>query len=408
MIKSFESITELRKPTLADPALSVIIPAYCEAENLPVLVPRLCAVLEAHSISVEIIIVDDNSPDATRAVCAQLERQYPVILHQRLTERGLSSAVVHGMNRASGQFLLIMDADLSHPPEKIPEMMAAFDEPTVDFVIGSRYVPSGSTDETWGIFRWLNSRFATLLARPFTTACDPMAGFFAIRQTTYQNSEKLRPIGYKIGLELIVKCGCKNVKEVPIHFSDRLHGESKLNFREQLYYLQHLCRLAKYKLSRSSRLSRFLIVGATGAAIDIPSFCLFLQFLPLPVARAIAIWMALTWNFYWNRRFTFADRQSDRVANQYVRFCASSLGGAMMSWLTSVLIIELSEFVATYPAIGAAFGIIAGVTFNFAASCRWVFKQNSLSDIERPAAVRQIAHDSPSLPQTGLNEFPSS
>ncbi len=375
MIKSFESINKRRNPTLTDPALSVIIPAYCEAENLPVLVPRLCAVLAAHSISVEIIIVDDNSPDGTPDVCAQLERQFPVTLHQRMTERGLSSAVVHGMNRAKGRFLLVMDADLSHPPEKAPELVGALDDPNVDFVIGSRYVSGATTDESWGVFRWLNSRVATLLARPFTTARDPMAGFFAIRQTTYEkNSEKLSAIGYKIGLELIVKCGCRNVKEIPIHFSDRLHGESKLNFREQLYYLQHLCRLTKYKLSRSSRLSRFLIVGATGAAIDIPSFCLLLQFLPLPVARAIAIWMAMTWNFYWNRRVTFSDRHSDRVASQYVRFSASSLGGATLSWLTSVLLCEASELVAAYPAIAAAIGIITGVTFNFAASCRWVFR----------------------------------
>ncbi len=370
------SITEQRKNTVADPTLSVIIPTYCEAENLPLLVPRLCAALKAQAIQAEIIIVDDNSPDGTREVCSELQRQYPVRLYQRLTERGLSSAVIYGLNRATGKILLVMDADLSHPPEKVPELVAAMDNPEVDFVIGSRYVPGASTDESWGVFRWLNSRVATLLARPFTAARDPMAGFFAIRQTTYASSDKLNAIGYKIGLELIVKCGCTNVQEVPIHFSDRLHGKSKLNFREQLYYVQHLCRLAKYKLSRSSRFSRFLMVGATGAAIDIPSFCLFLPFLPLPAARGIAIWMAMTWNFYWNRRFTFSDRQSDGMSHQYLRFCASSLGGATISWLTSVLLCELSGFIAGYPAIGAAIGIIAGVSFNFAASCRWVFRPN--------------------------------
>ena len=399
------SIAERPERTMTAPMLSVIIPAYREAENLPVLVPRLCAVLAAHAISAEIIIVDDNSPDATLDVCAELQRQYPVRLYVRKTERGLSSAVLHGLNRASGQILLVMDADLSHPPEKVPELVAALDNPDVDFVIGSRYVPGASTDETWGVLRWLNSRIATLLARPFTTARDPMAGFFAIRRTTYDNSKKLNAIGYKIGLELIVKCGCTNVHEVPIHFSDRLHGQSKLTFREQLYYLQHLCRLAKYKLCGSSRLSRFLMVGATGAAIDIPSFCLFLQFLPLPAARGIAIWTAMTWNFYWNRRFTFADRQSDRMAHQYAGFCASSLGGATISWLTSVLLCEVSGFIAEYPAFGAAIGIIAGVTFNFAASSRWVFRPNVPS--EAKGTVRLAALDSQSVRQTGLNDLPS-
>jgi putative flippase GtrA len=132
---------------------------------------------------------------------------------------------------------------------------------------------------------------------------------------------------------------------------------------------------------------------------------LFLPFLPLPAARGIAIWMAMTWNFYWNRRFTFSDRQSDGMSHQYLRFCASSLGGATISWLTSVLLCELSGFIAGYPAIGAAIGIIAGVSFNFAASCRWVFRPNSRS--EAPAAVRLATLDNTTVRQTGLNDLPS-
>ena len=364
------------------PSVSIIIPAYCESENLPILVPQICDVAASHGISAEIIIVDDDSPDDTVDVCTDLARTYPVTLCVRKNERGLSSAVVHGLNLAAGQILIVMDADLSHPSKTIPDMVAALDNPEFDFVIGSRYVRGGSTDETWGFFRWLNSRAATLLARPFTAAHDPMAGFFAMRRATFENSRKLNPIGYKIGLELIVKCDCRNVHEVPIHFRDRLHGDSKLNLSEQLYYLQHLWRLAKYKLAGLPRLSRFLLVGGTGAAVDIPSFCLFLLFLPLPAARAIAIWMAMTWNFYWNRRFTFVDCASERVLPQYVRFCGSSLGGATVSWLTSVLLVEMSTYVAMSPWIGASVGIVAGVSFNFAASCCWVFRTPRTPDPE--------------------------
>lgn len=82
-----------------------------------------------------------------------------------------------------------MDADLSHPPESLPQLVAALDDPAAEFVIGSRYVPGGSTEEGWGLFRWINSKVATLLARPFTRARDPMAGFFALPRSIFQREQ---------------------------------------------------------------------------------------------------------------------------------------------------------------------------------------------------------------------------
>jgi len=236
-------------------AVSVVVPTFREVDNLPILAPRIAAALQQANLSYEILIVDDNSPDATRQVCATLADRFPLRLETRLTERGLSSAVVHGMRLARGETIVVMDADLSHPPENVPDLVKALDEHT-DFVIGSRYARGGTTAEGWGLFRWLNSKFATLLARPLTSAADPMAGFFAVRNATFRAARDLDPIGYKIGLELIVKCGCKNVREVPIHFENRLHGTSKLTFKEQVDYLRHLGRLYRFKLGRAARSSR--------------------------------------------------------------------------------------------------------------------------------------------------------
>lgn len=230
-------------------ALSVIVPAYREAENLPVLVPRVCAALAEAGLRGEIIVVDDNSPDDTPAVCEALARRYPLRLEIRRNERGLSSAVIHGMKQASGELLVVMDADLSHPPEVVPKLVRALEE-GADFVIGSRYVTGSSVAGDWGILRWLNSRVATLLARPLTAVADPMAGFFALRRSQFEQARALDPIGYKIGLELIVKCGCTDVRELPIRFENRLHGTSKLTLREQVNYLLHLSRLYRFKLGR--------------------------------------------------------------------------------------------------------------------------------------------------------------
>lgn len=237
----------------SDAAISVIVPTYREAENLPELLPRIHAALESPH---EIVIVDDDSRDGTEAaVAAQAKAGIPVRLIVRQGERGLSSAVIRGFREATGDVLVCMDADLSHPPEALPRLVAALAEADCEFVIGSRYVAGASTDEDWGLFRWLNSRVATLLARPFTNARDPMAGFFALERETFARAGDLSPIGYKIALELIVKCGIRRVAEVPIHFADRQHGTSKLNFREQLNYLRHLGRLTAWKLQPSRRSS---------------------------------------------------------------------------------------------------------------------------------------------------------
>lgn len=239
--------------TKSPPQVSVIIPTYCEAENLVILIPRIVAMFEKSGLDGEIIVVDDDSPDDPESACHVEQTAFPIRVLVRKDERGLSSAVIHGMDHATGDLLLVMDADLSHPAEKIPELFAAANSNGTEFVIGSRYVKGGGTDEDWGFFRWLNSKVATWLARPLTTSRDPMAGFFAIHRNRFRKSrELLDPVGYKIGLELIVKCRCKQVKEVPIFFTDRQHGESKLSFREQLNYLRHLMRLYRFRLGRRS------------------------------------------------------------------------------------------------------------------------------------------------------------
>lgn len=233
--------------------VSVIVPTFREAGNLPELVKRLDAVRVQHELVLELVICDDDSQDGTEEFVAGCGRDW-VRLIVRRDERGLSSAVLAGIAAARHELLVVMDADLSHPPERIPDLLAEL-ERGADMVIGSRYVPGASTEESWGAMRWLNSQVATLLARPFTRVRDPMSGFFALRRSTVARASDLNPIGYKIGLELIVKGRCQDVREVPIHFSDRLIGDSKLSLKERLLYLQHISRLVLYVLrNRGKRL----------------------------------------------------------------------------------------------------------------------------------------------------------
>ena len=141
-----------------------------------------------------------------------------------------------------------MDADLSHPPSAIPSMVERLQRGESDFVLGSRYIEGGSIHDDWSFFRQLNSIIPSLLARPLCPLKDPMSGFFAIRRAEMPEASRLSPIGYKIALEIFVKGDFGKASEVPIHFADRQHGESKLSLKEQLNFLRHLARLYAYKL----------------------------------------------------------------------------------------------------------------------------------------------------------------
>lgn len=356
-------------------SISIIVPTYKEGENLPLLMERIAAALTVTDLDWKVVIVDDNSPDQTVDVCKALAAKYPLQLIVRKHERGLASAVVAGMRAANSQYLVCIDADLSHPPEAIPEMIETLSSADCDFVIGSRYIAGGSTADDWGLFRWLNSVVATGLAKPLTSAKDPMAGFFALRKSDFESAEqKLDPVGYKIGLELIVKCDCCKVREVPIHFADRQFGESKLSLKEQLNYLRHLSKLYAYRWPDFSRFLQFGAVGFSGVFVNLAALNLFLQWhLVPPLAIALAIWVAMTWNFFFNRKFTFRDRASARVGKEYVLFCSASLTGAFLNWLVATWLWTAVPMFSKTPTLAGLVGIGVGMLFNFVLCRRFVF-----------------------------------
>jgi len=358
---------------IAPPArrsLSIIVPTYKEVENIPLLVERLERLRGEHNLDAELLLMDDDSRDGSEERVAALGKDW-VRLIVRKEDRGLSPAVVDGLKAARHDVLLVMDADLSHPPEKIPEMLRALDEGN-DFVIGSRYVQGGSTEAEWGVFRWLNSKVATLLARPFTRAHDPMAGFFALRRETFEKGKSaLNPIGYKIGLELLVKCGCRKVAEVPIHFTDRKHGQSKLSLKEQLRYLQHLRRLFIYRYWSWAHLTQFLVVGASGVAVNLVVLTLLvLVGSGEKVAVAGGILVSLVTNFFLNRRFSFSYARKESAGRQFLAFAAACALGAVVNYFTTIL---LSPYVSPLQ-LAALIGIIAGMGFNFVCSRFLVFR----------------------------------
>ena len=235
-----------------DPAaVSIVVPTLREAANLEPLAERVAGALAGRGPAWELLFVDDDSRDGSEAVAAGLAARLPVRMVVRRGGRpDLSRAVLDGIARSRHDRVVVMDADLSHPPERIPDLLAALDGGHCDMAVGSRYVAGASTAGDWGLARTLNSRVATLLAAPLVSCADPMAGFFAVDRRALPDPATLRPVGFKIGLELMVR-GRLRVREVPIAFDDRRRGHSKLRWRQQLDYLRHLGRLYLHVLVRA-------------------------------------------------------------------------------------------------------------------------------------------------------------
>lgn len=223
------------------PDVSVVVPTYNERDTLPELAQALHRALKE---GYELVVVDDSSPDGTADVARGLGRSFPVRVVQRPGKQGLASAVLEGARAACGSVVVVMDADLSHPPHAVPRLVEAV-RSGAEVAVGSRYAPGGGI-RAWPVRRRLMSRVAVVLARWWLgeRVRDPVSGFFAVRRELLLDPH-LQGLGYKILLEVLSRNRGRRVVEVPYVFTDRRGGRSKLGPREVWDYLRLLWRLRR-------------------------------------------------------------------------------------------------------------------------------------------------------------------
>jgi dolichol-phosphate mannosyltransferase len=231
---------------------ALVIPTLNEAGNIPVLFQRVQAALAALDLDYELIVVDDDSRDGTANVVQQQSAVDPRIrLLVRKGQRGLAGAVIHGWKHTDATWLGVIDADLQHPPEILPELLNAIRAGN-DIAIASRYVTKNSVTN-WNRMRQLISRCGTLatvpLQRPGLRIKDPLAGFFVVRRECIEGIE-LQPQGFKILLEILVRGRIRKAKEIPFQFSQRHAGASKASVKVALQYFTLLGKLSRYAIFR--------------------------------------------------------------------------------------------------------------------------------------------------------------
>jgi dolichol-phosphate mannosyltransferase len=351
--------------TPGETGVSVIIPTYNEQETIRLIIERVLDALADYPL--EVLVVDDDSPDGTWWTAADAYADDDRVRVIRRTDaRGLGTAVSRGFHEARYEYCAVIDADLQHPPEKLPDLFDALAD--ADIAVGSRYVSDGGI-ENWSWTRKVVSRGATSFAKAGVPSArgvtDPMSGFFAVRRSIVTDVD-LAPRGYKILLELLAKCEVADVVEVPYVFRERTAGESNLTAGEYQKFAEHVVELAghSYGLDRvvsSRRFVRAVEFGAVGALGAVVNFVIFtalhlgvgVHYLAAGVAAFIA---ALNFNFVGNWLVTF-DRPSDGLWGKYYRFNAVSLAGFVLYTAvltTTIRYLLLPALVANGLAIGGS------------------------------------------------------
>lgn len=310
-------IPDLEAAEVPEPgAVTIVVPTFNESANIRELLHQITESVPAR-LPCEVVFVDDSTDDTPEVIKeAAQDCPFPVaVIHRDDPVGGLGGAVVEGLKAATSDWIVVMDGDCQHPPSLVPELVATGERAGAELVVASRYIKGGSRAGLAGSYRVAVSRGATWLTksifpRRLHGISDPMSGFFAIRRQAV-TADVLKPLGYKILLELAVRSRPRRVAEVPFVFQDRFAGESKSTAQEGLRFLRHLAGLRT--ATPAARMIGFGLIGASGFLPNLLALWILtgfgMHYLP---AEIVANQFGVAWNFLLIEHLLFRDRRQHR------------------------------------------------------------------------------------------------
>jgi dolichol-phosphate mannosyltransferase len=352
--------------------LTILVPTWNEAETIGPLIDALLA-RDDLPRSTEIVVIDDDSDDGTQDIVRAYAIDRPVRLLDHEGPRDLTASVLAGARAARGRFCVVMDADGSHPADRVAAVLDPVLQQRADVAVGSRHVAGGGIDN-WPAWRRSVSRGAAFLAWPFTSVRDPMSGFFA---TTTERLASLEPAtcGYKVLLELLVRTRpAPRVVEVPFVFHDRAAGESKMTLRVQWLFLRRLAAFGGARMT-GGNMARFGLVGLSGVAVDLAVFWMLSALgAGLASAHSGSFVVATLSNFALNAGWSFRGEYGagGPALARYLRFLtvallALALRGGVLALLVYGLGVPAAWAIAPAVALTAVINYLGSIFYVFPA-----------------------------------------
>jgi dolichol-phosphate mannosyltransferase len=359
----------------------VILPTYNEAQNASILIPRIFE--QANNIStheLHVLVVDDNSPDGTEEVVRNYIDEYPSLHIITGEKKGLGEAYKRGMAFALSalkpDIVFQMDADLQHDPSLLPLFVNLYNH-GFSLVIGSRFVPAGSTN--FPLHRKLLSLVGNWLIRfvgGLPRLRDCTSGYRCIRADLVRQCDfsNLSTRGYSFQSSFLfelLRNGAR-VVEIPIVFSARLYGESKLSFRDQLEFLTNL---AKIRFRKSGEFIRFCVTGSSGVVVNMGGYILLTRFLriPIEVASPIAIETSILSNFFLNNVWTFRNRETK--THWFTKLPRFHTVAALAGVTNYSLLLLLVKTLGWWDILANLIGIMVGTFVNYWMNSVWTWKE---------------------------------
>ena len=295
------------------PEISIILPTLNEEKNIGILLPKIQHILKDYTY--EVIVVDDSSTDKTRHIAEEffaINNNGFVLYRDALS--GLSSAIYDGFNIASGNFLIVMDADLQHDEEILPEIINKIATEKYDLCIASRNIENGGYGNLI-LPRKLLSKFGIWLANFILNMklSDPMSGYFGLSRKLFEEiKHSINPRGFKLLLEILYKSMNIKIAHVPYNFKVRKFGKTKLTLAIGFEYLLALLDL-KLGWVVSYRFIIFGFVGFIGSCLNFSFFITFIYFdVPILWSVFYAAGLGMIWSFLANNFFTFSEYRYSR------------------------------------------------------------------------------------------------